>query len=239
MGTDIHAGIEYQENGHWRALVFPNKYYGEYDDEPEHTARLNLNRDYQLFALLGDVRNSHGFAGCDTGDRFDPITSNRGLPDDITSECKETACTGDHSETWVGLQELLDFNWQQVATRRGIVDPIQFEKWDRLKSWRPQPDEWCGDVSGPQIVHISEDEMRAYVKGVVNGARGAEWDQAIQRLKEEYNFGSPMRRVARITWRLSYAECGKQLWTKILPHMLKLGKEHGYGNVRLVMNFDS
>jgi hypothetical protein len=184
VGTDIHAGIEYRDNGQWKAVFFPNNYYGKYDDELEKTARLDLDRDYQLFALLGDVRNSHGFAGCDTGKQFNPITSNRGLPDDITSECRDSACTGDHSETWVGLQELLNFDWDQIATRRGIVDPVQFEKWDRMKEWRPQPDEWCGDISGPQIVHISEEEMREYVKGVVNGARGAEWGSGSATVEE-------------------------------------------------------
>jgi len=239
MGCDIHAGVEYKANGEWKAILFPNKYFGKYDNEPKKSARIDIDRDYCLFSILANVRNSYGFAGCDTGDQFTFISSERGLPKNITTKCKKTACTGDHSDTWVSLKEILDFDWKQTATRRGVLSAVQFEEWDRCKEFRPQPKEWCGDVAGNGIMHISEDEMRSYVNDIMRGARGAEWTANMEKLKADSEWPSKTRKYTRITWEQSYAECAKQVWTKILPYMLPLGAEHGYKNVRLVMNFDS
>lgn len=237
MGCDIHAAIEYKDKGVWRALLTPNKYYKKYDDEPETTASLNIDRDYNLFSILANVRNgSHYY---DMGEEFNYISSERGLPKDITSKAEKTACTGDHSDTWVNLQEILDFDWSQVVTRRGVVDVVTFEEWDRCKEFWPVPKSYSGDVCGANIVHISEEEMRSYVNGIMKQARGEEYTSNLEILKNDNAWNSEKKRYTRVTWKQSYAECTKQIWTNLLPHMLPLGKKHGYNNVRLVMNFDS
>ena len=50
---------------------------------------LDLSRDYNSFAVLGDVRNGLGFAGVKTGEGFNYITARRGLPDwlEIEDDC--------------------------------------------------------------------------------------------------------------------------------------------------------
>src|SRR5690349_5475179 len=111
MGTDIHAAIEYRNGDGWHALKRPNERFGKYDDEPQLTARLDIARDYDLFAILANVRNGVAFAGCLTGSGFEPICERRGLPEDISQEAREEACTGEHSETWVLLSEILSFDW--------------------------------------------------------------------------------------------------------------------------------
>lgn len=231
MGCDIHAAIEWKDADGWHCLMHPNENAGKWKGEGPTTACLNLDRDYELFAILANVRNSHGFAGCDTGDQFQSITSNRGLPKDATTEAVESGCTGDHSETWVSLFELLNYDWEQIATRRGVVDARQFEKWDRMKRWNPQPAEYCGGRSGPGIVNLSEDELRKYVNEIIGDTSGQGYVEAKERLSDRYQ--------TSITWQKTYASCAKQLWTKILPAMLKLGTQHGFENVRLLMNFDS
>jgi hypothetical protein len=67
-------------------------------------------RDYDLFAILADVRNGYGFGGFGSGEAVEPMSSGRGLPGDISPEAKTQACTGDHSATWVSLLEILNYD---------------------------------------------------------------------------------------------------------------------------------
>ena len=43
----------------------------------------------------------------------------------------------------------------------------------------------------------------------------------------------------KVSWSQPYTETTIQMWTTILPPMLNLGRQYGYENVRLVMDFDS
>lgn len=236
MGCDIHPAIEYRQSPEqpWKALLNKNPYFGKYGDEKEFTARLDIGRDYDLFAVLGNVRNGSGFAGCDTGDGFDSISDNRGVPDDISDEARE-ALSDEHSATWVTLAEILAFDWDRSTKHRGWVNGIEFEKWDRMKQWNPQPESWCGGVSGGNVEHISEQEMRAKVTGIMGkDARGADWEKLIEQLKAQL-----ASTYCLIEWENSYTADTTQMWTKILPKMLNLGRQYGFDNVRLVMDFDS
>lgn len=225
MGTDIHAAIEHRASGEpWKALTTPNPYFGKYDDEPETTARVDFSRDYDLFSILGNVRNGYGFAGVVTGEGFDPVMSDgRGLPEDISKEALE-AMSNEHSPTYVTLREILEYDWTLATKKTGIVSGEEFERWDRVKFWTPEPREYCGGISGPSVRMLSPDEMRALVKVA------KEANKLQEMLADTY---------CPVEWGESYAEAGKQVWTVALPPMLKLGKRYGYDNVRLVMDFDS
>lgn len=217
MGCDIHAAIEYRDTGAgpWKALLNRNKYFGKWEDESELTARLDVGRDYDLFAILGNVRNGRGFAGVKTGEGFDPMTDNRGIPEDISPEANE-ALSHEHSATWVTLPEILAYDWDRSSKHIGWVGAEEFEKWDRMKEWNPEPDGWCG---GGNFKKITIEEMR----------------QAIQDGKAD----SLGRTMCLIAWVTSYTHDARQMWTHILPKMLNLGRTHGFDNVRLVMDFDS
>jgi len=214
MGCDIHAAIEFRgSDGKWAALMVPNKHFGRWDGEAEYTSRVDINRDYDLFAVLGNVRNGTGFAGCDMGDGFDSISDRRGVPEDISDAAKE-ALSDEHSATWVTLAEILAFDWDRATKHRGWVSSTEFEKWDRMKEWNPAPKSYCG---GGNFKKITVEEMREAVA-----------------LKE--NLGHT---CCQLEWEESYTASTTQMWTRILPKMLKLGCEHGFDNVRLVMDFDS
>lgn len=233
MGCDIHAAIEVKRANGWEPLRFPNKYFGKWEDEPEQTTRLDMGRNYCAFAILADVRNGVGFAGVDTGDPLVPIAPRRGLPEDVHPDTVEHGCTGDHSETYLTAEELLAYDWTRTAKRRGWVDAVTFEKWDRVKEWNPRPEGWSGGISGPSVDHISIQEMRRRVKEAMgDGARGAGWDAGIERLKARYS-----NTYCLIEWEEPYTEVAGDLWTKVVPLVLKLKQEHPA--VRLVMNFDS
>ena len=62
MGCDIHAGIEVHDGNGWKAVKFPNPYFGRWEDEERETHRLPFGRNYDAFAILADVRNGVGFA---------------------------------------------------------------------------------------------------------------------------------------------------------------------------------
>lgn len=230
MGCDIHAGIEYFDGNKWVAHLMPNKYFGKLDDEPELSAKLDLGRNYDMFAILGNVRNGTGFAGCLTGTQFVPITDNRGTPEDVSPEVR-AVLSDEHSPTWLTLKELLEYDWSARHTSYGVIDAKTFEKWDRVREWNPQPDSWCGDVSGYGIKHISEVEMRQHIQKTLEEHAELPYHERLNFLNEKI--------YTRISWAQNCATEATAIWTKILPIMLNYGKQYGYDNVRMVMDFDS
>ena len=230
MGTDIHAANEYLNDNKWTALEVPNPYFGKYDDKNKMTARVDIDRDYDLFAILGNVRNGRAFAGCKTGDGFEPMSDKRGVPDDI-SEAGRAALSDEHSSTRVTLAEILAYDWRRTTGHCGYCNAQQFERWDRMKEWEPEPQDYCGDVNGRGIEKIPNAEMRIFVAEIMRQYPG-------QREIAERVLGES-HKYTLVEWTETYAESGKQLWTAVLPHILALGVQYGFENVRLVMDFDS
>ena len=216
MGCDIHPAIEFREsaNSPWKAVKFKNPYFGKHGDTEEFTYGLPMDRDYDTFAILGNVRNGTAFAGCDTGDGFDPMSDNRGVPEDISEEAKQVL-SDQHSATWVTLAEILAYDWERSAKHRGWVNAVEFEAWDRIKEWNPRPKSYCGGVSGGSVNHVSVQEMRTKVSSIVGTKRGKEFEDAIAILKQRY--GST---YCLIEWETSYSHDGRQVWTNVLPKML-------------------
>jgi hypothetical protein len=96
MGCDIHCWAEVRKNGKWEKVgkAFPNPWHDpeEHAKDPKDTFYEPLTdqpyegRSYNTFAILANVRNGRGFAGCDTGDPFVPIAMPKGFPDDASPE---------------------------------------------------------------------------------------------------------------------------------------------------------
>lgn len=149
MGTDIHLAAEYFKDGRWHLA----------DKE------LTEDRNYRAFAVLADVRNGYGFAGFDTGDPVIPISSPRGLPEDMSEELRSMIekndtdddildedynvsgiWLGDHSFSWVTLQELLEYDLDAPVTVRGYVSAESAQRFREhgeiphvWAAWTPQP----------------------------------------------------------------------------------------------------
>ncbi len=235
MGCDIHAAIEVFDavSGKWTALLHPNEDFGKYDDEPELTPRLEIGRDYDIFAVLGNVRNGAGFAGCTLGTGFDFISDNRGVPDDISPEGR-SVLSNEHSPTWVALPEILAFDWTRETLKTGIVNEKEFEEWDRLKEWEPGPRSYSGGVFGQNFRHISPDEMRARIAR----KRPSRAISGSLDLTATENDG--LTYYTRLEWKEGYATACRKMWTQILPKMLRAAVLCGHPEyVRLVMDFDS
>jgi hypothetical protein len=91
MGCDIHSIAEKRVNGKWEQLPF-----APFDW-----------RGYGMFGFLADVRNYSAVP---------PISKPRGLPDDFTRE--EDDDLGDHSFSWLSVEELLAFDYDAVVEDR-------------------------------------------------------------------------------------------------------------------------
>lgn len=126
MGCDIHMYVEYRRNGDWKN--------GDYFmlDNPDaikpKRKRMELYdaRNYDLFAVLANVRNY---------DLREYIDDPRGLPDDVTYYVEheyEDWGWDAHSCSYFTLQELIDFDEEHEPRSilgRHILRPLI----DRLK----------------------------------------------------------------------------------------------------------
>jgi len=162
MGCDIHLYQEQKIDGQWKSTdVWSDKYKEgrlsvAYDDMAYH------DRNYNLFAILADVRNGRGFAGVNTGTGFNPIAQPKGLPDDISEQVHAEAVYwhGDgHSHSWLTMREILDYDWNQKTMLSGLVDAENYETWKR----RGYPESWCRAVFGAKTRHVTHAEMQAAI----------------------------------------------------------------------------
>lgn len=164
MGTDVHGGFQRRkdESDEW---------------EPVKT-KWEMDRDYHLFAILANVRNGHGFAGHPTGDSVMPITSGRGIPDDLKVNGCFTAHAlfnswygsewatkdtpefgewlGDHSHTHMTIDEILEWpHWDENQVHIGCITIAQWRDLKRGKT----PYTWSGMVfaSGARLARNEKD----------------------------------------------------------------------------------
>src|SRR3990167_3925161 len=139
MGTDVHVVAEVRKDGVWHLadVVVPD------------------DRNYWTFAILANVRNDFGFSGVHTGKAVRPIAEPRGLPDDLSEGARRKRgadidneesclCYGDHSFSYVTLQELLAYDLERDVVQSGVV-PNQVAELFRATGEKPK--EWCGGRS--------------------------------------------------------------------------------------------
>lgn len=114
-------------------------------------------RNYSRFAILADVRNGYGFAGCDTGDGYRPISAPRGLPAEKGVYWDDDDWRfGDHSFSWLTIDEILAYDWTQVTTRRGFVSKAEYASFKAHGT----PDSWCGFTT---VEKITNEQMDAFL----------------------------------------------------------------------------
>lgn len=139
MGCDIHLYVEYKKtvNGvtNWYSgdYLMVNPYYGTDEYEFKYNiVPLYDDRNYDLFAILADVRNS-----C----KNKYISSPKGLPKNITKETAREAFHwryDGHSHSYLTLKELLDFKPEPIK-RKGYLTKEDAAKLDMGIT----PTNWC------------------------------------------------------------------------------------------------
>ena len=175
MGTDIHFTVEKRINGVWVAQEQPKcpddslrEKWGE-DLSPfwgpgfYSSSRTEYHwfhdRSYFLFAILANVRNY--------GHEVRPISDPRDLPEDAALD---SSWYGYHSQTWLSLKEVLDYNWDQQFSVVGTIPlkiehaafalgNISYESWGYGKHPKHRggnPGSWSDAIGGPNIETIDE-----------------------------------------------------------------------------------
>ena len=178
-------------------------------------------RDYDLFAMLADVRNGRGFAGCVTGDGFEPISKPKGLPEDIGIDLKKHS-DGDcgHSASYLTLKELLDYtelSKNMYTNKQGLVTVDEYI----LFKETGVPDSWYRDVGGYRASIISNEEM-----------------ENIELLDSDHSY------YTRIEWKVNYYEWAwKKFEEQVINRWIKeyVNPYNSFNDdeIRIVFWFDS
>lgn len=231
MGCDIRMYAEVKKNGKWEKVgrVFKNPYYAngkenQIDEDgfqcnPKLTDHPYERRNYDLFAMLANVRNGRGTAGCDTGDGFIPIAPVKGLPIDVSQEVlKESDDIGydGHSHSWLTLEELLGYDWMRTTKHRGFVDSKEYAIFKK----EGKPRWWCGDVGGGRVFIVGNETMDGILLVRLSFP---------EILKE-------MSLYTKVEWSETYKESAGDFITETIPALQKLGEPE---DVRIVFWFDN
>lgn len=224
MGCDIHMHYELKTDTGWSPIDWKEPHRtGKYDDGSEKLDwgtyfkdPLYVGRNYDLFAILANVRNGVGFAGIPTGTGFNPIAMPRGLPDDVSPAVKAESDkwgVDGHGHQWLTLAEAMDYNYEQQTGQLAVVTETEFGEF--LDTGRPKS--WCADVSGNSVVMLSNQEMKQLIGGNLERRKGAHY-------------------YTRIRWGETYRSAIGEHWFVL---MNTLAERHGKENVRLVFWFDN
>jgi hypothetical protein len=138
MGADIHLWVETQSDESCReSWRFANPYRIERWEKESWIEwdQPYVGRNYRLFALLADVRNSEP--------RLTPIALPRGVPLDCSKIGRrvidEWGADG-HDHSWLSVEELLQHPWEQVVrteTHRDMVGDFASEFLPSLRTYGP------------------------------------------------------------------------------------------------------
>ncbi|MGI9405256.1 MAG: hypothetical protein ACR2O4_02700 [Hyphomicrobiaceae bacterium] len=236
MGCDIHFHVERRHDGQWISCdqweeVTDGDYRGLYSLVRSRTDFYD-DRNYDLFAILANVRNGFGTAGLDTGDGFNVIAKPKGLPADMSPEVFETADwevdhMGCHSASWLTLAEILAFDWDQTTVKRGFVNGAEYEEWVRSRRKKGQgPSGHAAGVGSTK--RLSEEEMQKTTDAIKGDDPAEVWMPKIaEELEDTYCY---------VTWEVSYCERAGWFLTETVPKMQKLGDPE---DVRCVFWFDN
>lgn len=219
MGCDTHMHIERLEGETWKSL---DTWVEDEDGDIRVKDVFYDTRNYDLFAILADVRN----------DGLEPLCSPLGLPTDVSPEVQKASDSwgGDgHSHSWHTVQELLDYDWTRIAEKSGFVDAVTWERWRRRQQWVAAPEEYSGGVSGGRVQIISVDEMDRRIQEVC--AHTSTHAELVHRLEND------MRSVyAEARWSEPYHDRCRTWWSSAMPRLLRLGPPN---SVRIVFWFDN
>lgn len=197
MGCDIHCIVQIKTEKGWERAEL--NYHG---------------RNYNVFAILANVRNGSGFAGIKTSDGFKPISEPRGLPPGMSEDDGEF---GDHSFSHVTAKELVEVDFYNATTTLcGWIDFKTYKDWTRYARGEGcSPDTWSGGVSGKDILKYTEADYLAQKPEDTPGLHiFCEWEQ-------------------------TYARAIGLTFLTFVLEMARLGQIHGMENVRFVFGFDS
>ncbi len=222
MGCDIHLNVEEKIKEQWE-FIGGDFYSG---------------RNYNLFAILANVRNGSGFARCDTGDPLNYIDEPRGLPANVSGDIREESdhwsCDG-HSHSYFSLVELLNFDWTQISTQRGYVDAHNYHLFKEggvnyLKGW-------SGDVGGNNTEKIDNEAMQLLCQDILKETGKTFLMADADKIGEHEKSDS---KYTQIEWKTPYYKECNDFLSRTFPKLMRLaGNVSNFDNVRIVFWFDN
>lgn len=229
MGCDIHFFVERRVDGKWKTADEWQR--GKYDATrivPRGDGYYG-NRNYDLFAILANVRNGRGFAGIKTGEGFVPMSEPRGIPDDACPEYRAYAESwGDdgHSHSYLTVAEIMAYDWTQATKKQGWVTRKQYARY----KINGAPDSWSGGVMGGSVKHVSNEEMEALDVDINTG----KYNPLAQFYASDDAFITSI--YTSVSWGIPYYEAGAEFLGCTLPRLWRLGAPD---DVRCVFFFDN
>lgn len=235
MGCDIHIYVERKNNNKWEVIKGINPWISEYKswlDNAETEERKNYlldriktmeekesivsegwiyeGRNYNLFAILADVRNYYNIK---------PIIDPRGIPEDICKEINNEyeSWSGDsHSCSYYTFKELLDFDWKNnYVENEGFVDEKTYKNFKQTGD--PYP---CSKgVGGGNVEKVLNCEMDRIIKN-------------------KYPWENDKSFYTIIKWKESFKEIGEQLLNNINRY-IKDNNVLNLEDYRIVFWFDN
>jgi len=245
MGCDIHLYVEKRvAKGNW---VPVDKWIPDKDSEEKgglmvpYDKCYYFDRNYNLFAILADVRNGRGFAGTDTGEGFNPISVARGLPSDVSTKIqREFYHWGNdaHSVSFHTVKDLLEYDWTQVSNLRGVVSAVEYYGWKRWNRDHGEgPEGYCADVGGTKVLFLSPNEMDRQIQDLEKRDLDKTGERCVNFREMEKIIGEKMPHCyCRIEWKQPYYKTCRSFWSDTIPRLLRLGKPE---DVRIVFWFDN
>lgn len=122
MGCDIHLFVEERVDGVW-TMVIPKKGYRE-----ERLGRWEINRNYDLFTILANVRSRRA--------DIRPISDPKGFPEDVSEDVMSVYdqwSIDAHTPSYLTLRELVEFDWVGQSVESGqagkfghMVDAVHY-----------------------------------------------------------------------------------------------------------------
>lgn len=152
MGCDIHICTEARNRDPCKSRWLNVDRYklDEYEQEKGNRVYVPVEicdgRNYTMFAMLADVRNSYGII---------PISQPRGIPEDaneVTLERSERYGIDGHSHSYLTLKELKEYNAKKSpVTYTGYVSPDDAI----IVDMGGVPKMWCSMTNDPTWVKKS------------------------------------------------------------------------------------
>lgn len=227
MGCDIHFFVEKKnEKGQWESVDVWEK--DEYVENSYEEKLLSVpfgkgfyeGRNYNLFGLLAGVRRWD----------IEPPIPPRGMPEDASPNVKAISDwfgRDGHSHSYMTLAELLDLGWEKGQCEdSGFVDENTYVEWQESlenEIFMKAPSTYCGDVNGPNIFKVSEEQYSLLIQLESEGK--IDWKGARPKI---YVYSE---------WATSNAEMASYFYNETLPRMKEIDPDPN--NVRAVFFFDS
>jgi hypothetical protein len=139
-----------------------------------------------------------------------------------------------HSHSWLHVKDFNDFDWTQKTWKRGC---ITLKEYQRVKPHGTKPNDWSGNVSGPKIVIVDEDEADRILNGETVNVTSRDFFST-QSESIEVSLGKEDLEIyVDYEWEVEYWDWFLYKFNSVIKPMQELAQK--YEDVRYVFGFDN